>query len=123
MNKRRLLKLAEFLETAELPGTFKMSTWIEKIDDGEPACGTAACAGGWAALIPSFRRAGYVWSRSERYGDRIGDKDRSVFLGGFFGLDWAQCGRIFWPGDAETLNGKRGRNTVAKRIRKLVEAA
>lgn len=120
MNKRRLLKLAEFLETAELPGKFKMACiWADSAEDGRPSCGTAACAGGWATIVPSFRRAGLRMVPPLNY-PRTPDGGG---LDDFFGLDGSQHAEIFIPHDMEKLTGKRGRTTVAKRIRKLVESA
>lgn len=88
--KRRLLKLADFLE--ELPKTrkFNMGLFAEKIKDGRPACGTAACAAGWAASIPAFRRAGYRLMQSRQswgellivpaFGRHRADKALDVFF-------------------------------------------
>lgn len=68
MNAKRLLKLADFLETVP-KDNFDMGVVYE--DEGMFAgdcapkyprpkkhCGTVACAMGWATAIPSFRRAG-----------------------------------------------------------------
>lgn len=57
--KRRLLKLADFLEKLPKLKGFDMGSFGTEISDGQPACGTSSCAAGWAASIPSFRRAGY----------------------------------------------------------------
>ena len=73
---RRLLRLAEFLETVP-PEQFDMSSWISE-------CGTAACAAGWAARIPEFNAAGYrcdAWS-----GPRFGGESLFGALRLFFGL-------------------------------------
>lgn len=51
---KRLLKLADKLETVPRK-KFDMSTWWEKREE----CGTVACAAGWGCTIPSFRRAGF----------------------------------------------------------------
>jgi|TARA_Y100000310_G_scaffold262645_1_gene272374 hypothetical protein len=59
-----LNRWADFLE--DVPdGNFCMATWksgydplnINKMDGG---CGTTACAGGWATVIPQFKRRGLV---------------------------------------------------------------
>jgi hypothetical protein len=55
----RLLKLADFLDT--LPRErFDYSTWVGMDWKGAQnlSCGTKACALGWAATIPEFRRLG-----------------------------------------------------------------
>ncbi len=129
MNKRRLLKLAEFLETAELPGKFRMGLWGEEVKgDGRPACGSAACAAGWATTIPSFRRAGLRLhvDRGTIFVDAggTGSVDGAIGrLAAFFGFDTDAAGEIFWPGDMHNLNGKHGRRIIARRIRKLVASA
>lgn len=46
---RRLLVLAEFLETKVPASAFDLSDWN---------CGTSACAVGWATTIPEFRLLG-----------------------------------------------------------------
>jgi len=59
MNKRRLLKLAEFLE--KLPRKrFNYRRWVGGDWGGakDLSCGTNACALGWATTIPTLRRAG-----------------------------------------------------------------
>lgn len=57
MNKERLLRLAEHLETAVPEDAFDMTTWA-----GEHAtlysCGTAGCMAGHAASVPEFRELG-----------------------------------------------------------------
>lgn len=54
MNTKRLLKLAEFLETVP-EERFDLSNWATgKLED----CNTAACAVGWACAIPEFKEAG-----------------------------------------------------------------
>lgn len=72
--KRRVLKLVEFME--KLPPSankhFDMDTWCshdgeahEHLQPGDSVsqsdvmtCGTTACAAGWAATMPYFRRLG-----------------------------------------------------------------
>jgi len=62
MNKARLLKLAEFLKTVS-PKHFHMNSFSDCVGSDEPfnikACGSTACALGWATQIPSFKRAGF----------------------------------------------------------------
>lgn len=58
-SNKRLLKLADFLE--KLPRKrFDYSTWVGSSWEGAPdlSCGTTACALGWAATMPEFRRLG-----------------------------------------------------------------
>lgn len=56
MNKERLLKLADFLDTVP-EEKLKMGDW-------ESECGTAYCAFGWACQIPEFQEAGLELSGS-----------------------------------------------------------
>jgi len=84
MNRKRLEKLADFLETNPLlqkKGKFDLNTWMSSYDmmrdsmyqklakktENLPAfdkncnpieCRTVGCAMGWATTIPSFRKAG-----------------------------------------------------------------
>jgi hypothetical protein len=57
----RLLKLADFLETVPRKH-FNYNRWVGDGWDGEStdlvSCGTTACALGWAATMPAFRRLG-----------------------------------------------------------------
>src|SRR5688572_29906761 len=71
---RRLTKLADYME--KLPKSaakhFDMGAWFSHRGDHDHAigrwverdtlnyCGTTACALGWAATVPAFRRAGLV---------------------------------------------------------------
>lgn len=61
-HKRRLLKLADFLDSLP-PRRFDYSSWTGL--DYKPGqdltahrCGTTACALGWACAMPAFRRLG-----------------------------------------------------------------
>jgi hypothetical protein len=51
--KRRCLRLAEFLEQLS-PEYFNISSWGKKTD-----CGTVACAAGWATTIAEFNEEGF----------------------------------------------------------------
>jgi hypothetical protein len=66
-HKRRLLKLATFLD--ELPeNRFNYRHWVDKDTwKGKPdlSCGTTACALGWATTIPEFRNLGLRLCRDE----------------------------------------------------------
>lgn len=70
MNSRRLLTLAKYLYQKVPDECFEMASYVrigkyEIIQEDptslllEHACGTAACAAGWAATIPSFRKDGF----------------------------------------------------------------
>jgi hypothetical protein len=55
---RRLLVLAEFLETKVPWSRFDLGVWSDKIG-GPNECGTTACACGWGTTIAEFRVAGF----------------------------------------------------------------
>jgi hypothetical protein len=59
VNKRRLLKLAVFLDTLP-PKRFNFGHWVGMAWKGNQdlSCGTTACAIGWCPTIPAFRRLG-----------------------------------------------------------------
>jgi hypothetical protein len=58
MNKRRMRTLIAFLQ--DVPRKeFTMEFWWKDVKKNGHTCGTAGCAAGWAAHIPSFKRAGY----------------------------------------------------------------
>jgi hypothetical protein len=50
---RRILKLADYLHDKVAAPQFDVCVWGH-----EDLCGTVACVGGWAGLVPEFRRAG-----------------------------------------------------------------
>lgn len=58
---KRLLKLAEFLETKVPKKQFRFRDYVDiYARDVKPdlSCGTKACALGWACVMPEFRRLG-----------------------------------------------------------------
>ena len=90
MHTRRLTKLADMLASMrETKGRkFDMAVWgrhdgaAEHAPDAGNYCGTAACALGWAATDPGFRKAGLrlVWEKAggwkadgEGYDPNMGD--------------------------------------------------
>lgn len=124
--KRRLLKLADFLEKAKIRGEFDMSTWATAAKKEQPTCGTIGCALGWATAIPSFFRAGLHLATSRRtnflFEPRFG-RSRQVNAGArFFRISKIQAMDLFVPSDHTKLRGKRARKIVARRIRALVKA-
>ena len=111
--KRRLLKLAEFLENEVEAKRFNMGRWGSGNEEGTPRCGTVACALGWASAVPSLRRAGVRlnrWGFNEPW--RI---SKTVF-----DTSPEEFNAIFQPIDAYSLRGERGIAIVAERIRALV---
>jgi hypothetical protein len=81
--KRRMTKLIDFMENLpkQADKHFDMGWWVTHQGDAEIddehglkdgvtfgkllSCGTAACAAGWAATVPAFRKAGFNLERGE----------------------------------------------------------
>ena len=117
LSKRRLLKLADFLEKEVKPNWFNLNRWA---DYGwkEKECGTTACAVGWATAIPSFRKAGL---KLNNFRDPIFKKS----------TNWNAVKKFFdLPSryDADYLfsifayrDEKSSKSDVIKRIRKFVK--
>lgn len=115
MNKKRLLKLADFLETVK-PKEFRMDSWYN-----ETPCGTTACAFGWACSIPSFKRAGLkmkvIRHTDVAYGDVTFKGLESYNAASkFFGIDIDEAEYLFSP---DAYSGKGIKRQVIRRIRKL----
>jgi hypothetical protein len=129
VNKRRLTKLADYLDS--LPARkFDLDHWVEKYDKDFPRedgkkhkCGTTACALGHAGLIPSFRRAGLRtimpegWNRGKVELDGLESGMAAAKL--FFNLPEEEANYLFMP---ESYGVRQGPKTVAKRIRRLIKA-
>ena len=121
MNKKRLLKLADFLETVPRR-KFNLRMWIQSLPSKPEAktaghCGFAGCAIGWAAHAKLFR--GLHLNRADWTPVYHGaeDWDAPMVL---FDLEAEQTKFLFsvWHYDNERTTPKQ----VAKRIRKFVEA-
>ena len=128
--KRRLLKLADFLETVPRK-RFDYMQWVGKDWDGKSSlnnCGTTACALGWATAIPSLRRAGlrlkrrvpsnYVCLKEESpnydSASRAAEK--------VFGLSFREFMWLFVPGDGHHKPSfKATPKQVARHIRRFVK--
>ena len=133
---RRLNKLAELLEGITDKKHFKMETWAEHNGsprafaddaphleaDGRFGCGTAACALGYAALHPSFRRSGLKLGAADHWmhGPIWAPEFEGLFgfAAGeaFFGLTGDDARSIFDPSAGAGKTPKQ----VAKRVRKLI---
>lgn len=116
VTKRRLTKLIEFMETLpkEAEQHFDMGDWVRHRGAGHDhglqegvevkkchleACGTTACALGWAATMPYFRRAGLKLLYHPYFSD-IEFKGVGVFAddtrrAGFLDLDREQSRALF----------------------------
>lgn len=117
----RLLKLADFL--AKLPrNRFDYNYWVG-VDWGgkqDLSCGTTACALGWAATMPTFRRLGLHLRQL------MGDTARVCTPRNFgsyaasaeiFMLEDHDSSYLFTPQNGEP---KRSAKFVAKKIRRWV---
>lgn len=94
MNKKRLRILRDFLRRHADELAIDMGCWADGIRDGRPACGSAACAIGWASTIPSFRRDGF------RLRDMTGEMVMPIYGDA---RNWAAVERFF-DVDVETAN-------------------
>lgn len=126
--KRRLLKLADFLE--KLPKErFDFSRWVGNNWGGKSnlSCGTSACAIGWASTIPSFRKAGLVLklnitNASVNYkfvpamkDDNFPTPDSSFRVGlEIFGLSKYDFDNLFVPG--LSCGGRLAENATPKMV-------
>jgi hypothetical protein len=125
MNKERLLKLADFLET--LPAErFRIRTWASP-HFTPTDCNTTACACGWATTIPEFADAGLKLEKDcgELYLTYNGYK-RSEAAARFFEISDYAAEYLFLPSeddseDREFLPGNASALDVATRIREVVE--
>lgn len=121
MNKKRLLKLADYLDTVRLE-KFDMNNWGIK---EEFSCGTAACALGHAGTMKCFRKSGLktefdtlggqvqFTAKNSRYASYFDIEAGEEF----FGLNSYEAQYLFLPG---TYGARKGPKTVAGRIRRLV---
>lgn len=122
INKKRLLKLADFLEHKVKSSWFDLHSFATG-GFRERKCGSTACALGWAPTC--FPRSGlsltrvspilrYVYKGSHRsYG---GFRAAEVF----FGLSFQQVLYLFSPHKYRPKRG--GRMSVVRRIRSLVKS-
>jgi len=127
----RLTKLAELLESLKPGKHFDMETWGEHNADepphldknGKPGCGSVACALGWAACLPSFRKAGLKVEYADGvYGNPVWVPTYKGFTGEiagaeFFGIDWNEAYDLFVPDNMDQTPKQ-----VARNVRKLIKA-
>jgi hypothetical protein len=133
MNKHhidRLEKLYTFLGTIK-PEKFDFSYWSTAANDDTAkdinACGTTACAMGWAGSMPEFRKRGLklVWEKDENTGDvefvdRNGYKLFGEHAGAkFFGLTYEEAEFLFIP--ASDTAEKMPVNLYRRRLRKFID--
>ncbi len=131
-HKNRLLKLANFLETVK-PKDFNLSSWKRETTNG--VCKTICCAVGFAATIPSFKKAGLRLSSIDKNNTFVFYNDEDVTeyqihyeqweswsaVGKFFGLNSEEYNYLF--SDTYYGNFNSGPKHVAKRIKKFIETS
>lgn len=117
--KRRLRKLAKFLQTRVPTKRFYMGSWWMNEEmkapgrklSPEKSCGTTACALGWATAIPEFYNKGLHLDKQGGVLFRGGaEEDAGRRL---FGLNYDGFARIFY--------GEGSPKKVAKAILKVVD--
>jgi len=130
---KRLLALADLLE--KLPRRrFEYARWVGTSWKGKQdlSCGTTACALGWAATMPSLRRAGLRLMPSTEYADGFyhgvvalkGDRyatNSSPYEAAkeVFAIDYAEAYHLFNP-SYNMLEESATPKQVAKHIRLFV---
>jgi hypothetical protein len=119
---RRLLKLAAFLR--RLPRKrFDFGEWVGFDWKGSQnlSCGTTACALGWAATMPNFRRLGMYLAQPGvvRLKGKTGISSIEVAQI-IFGLDHIDAISLFAP--SQGLGSNATPKQVARRIEQFVAA-
>lgn len=122
---RRLLKLASFLD--KLPRKrFDYTRWVgDDWDDKQDlSCGTTACALGWAAAMPEFRRLGLcLTGRGTPEGTYVGLRGQDCMFTplraatAVFGIFEIDAEWLFQPQEEEDFATPK---YVARKIRKFV---
>jgi hypothetical protein len=121
VNHKRLLKLADFLETVPRK-RFDFTKWVGLDWKGKAdlSCGTSACAIGWATTIPSFRKLGLKLSLNDAGGTPVFNGDfGSDAVAHFFDISILDAEFLFFP-LYNDLGDKATPKQVAKHIREFV---
>jgi hypothetical protein len=138
VSNQRLLKVARILDSVP-EEKFDLRHWKRSPFPWEPECGTVACAVGWAASDPGFKRAGLsvsmdrygageIWFRKHLEGLQENLLGKNAFLNWeavteFFGISRDEAFGLFSHAsyvedeDEDTLVGPK---RVATKIRKFV---
>ncbi len=125
MNTKRLLKLADILDTIERK-KFDISYFTNGNNINE--CGSTACALGHAGYDKSFRRAGFKTNAlSDRVTYKVGNETLENFHAAacFFDIDYFDATILFGDNTHENYGMYAEEVTpkiVAKKIRKFVKA-
>lgn len=125
VGNRRLLKLAAFLEKLP-PERFDYRYLVGAGWKGKPdlSCGTTACALGWAAAMPEFRRLGLAL-RPAPMGVVVRMRAHPKWHSWqaaehVFAIDYRGFEQLFLPGTDGALQGDATAKQVARHIRKFV---
>lgn len=131
MNKRRLLALADFLETKVPRKQFNFGVVVTEVDKFKhpkwlnkplsPDCGAAGCAMGWAPSMRCFKREG--WTFTDGYLCAPDGRTRFYVNAAMemFDITYADATYLFTPGDDHSgLPNTATPKQVAKHIRKFV---
>jgi hypothetical protein len=117
--RERLLFLQDALRSPMPPGLrFRMNTWRANLPPGEPdGCGTAACALGYATMLPALAAEGLTWHDTRfmgvvTFGDHVSYGAGEIF----FGLDEGQSEYLFDPWAYDCDEGEITPADVAGRI-------
>jgi hypothetical protein len=129
---RRILKLADYLHDKVARPQFDVCLWAAR-----RSCGTVACVGGWAGLVPEFRRAGLktdveygdvgfkpTLGRDREYAEKAYGYADGTFNGRtgcelFFGTYDCPQLNLFMPSGYEQGNNVRPKQ-VARKLRRVV---
>jgi len=125
---KRLLTLASYLETVP-PKRYNHNDWAtgkfcsteKPLEPLHAECRTTACALGWAATIPAFKRAGLKVAFDD-LGGLVKYKHHQCEDAAmeFFKLGSDDAGNIFLPGDYHSTQRVTPK-MVSKRIRSVVK--
>lgn len=126
MNKRRLLKLADFLETVPAK-KFDLGTWVQSMPTKpeakvEGSCGFAGCAMGWAIHAKLFRGLTFEqpeWPEETNRGPQYKGHTGFSAVDELFKIDGHASLYLFV--EDQYPNFHPTPKQVAKRIRKFVE--
>lgn len=124
MNKRRLLKLADILDKVPRKH-FDLGCFTNSLPENIHTCGTTACALGYAAVDPGFRRAGLKFTSNIGLDIQYRKWSGTYAAMSFFELDEATILSLFYPNEArEYYNRPWDKITpkmVSRAIRNLVK--
>lgn len=117
MNRKRLIKIADFLENEVESRWFNIHIWASR-GFRERKCGSAACVLGWTTA--AFPRSGVRLSK--RFGELrfiFGRKSEYEAGAAFYGIDSDDALYLFAPGSYPHRG--RGRMAVIRRLRSFVK--